>query len=187
MGADKALLQFRGVPLLLRVVEAIRPVAHGDVLVVAARDQHLPDLGSRVRLLRDVAPGEGPLAAIDQGLRALPSEVTDVFVAATDLARIETAVVRRIVELLGDKDAAIPIWEGELQPLCAAYSRRITPKVGAMVAGGARSMKALLESIDVRTISREELLDGEGVAAADPKLTSLRDADTPEDLDALEE
>jgi molybdopterin-guanine dinucleotide biosynthesis protein A len=184
MGQDKATLMFGDRPLLVHVLDSLRPLAPRPLLVLAAPEQALPVLGAGVAIVRDDAPFDGPLAALAKGLTLAAREGARIFVAATDLLHLQTAVVRRIVELAGRSDAAIPFVRGVHQPLCAVYSPRAAEVATALVRDGARSMKALRAALDVRVITEHELLEDAEVRASDPELSSFRDADVPEDLNS---
>lgn len=185
MGRDKATIEIDGINLLTRVVAALTPVARAGIVVVAAADQELATLPSNVVVVRDETPFAGPLVALERGIAALDPTLVSFFLCATDLPRLDAAVVARIVALRGCQDAAVPETDGALQPLAAAYSVQIADRVSALVARGERSMRALLGTLAIRRVTREDLLGDEAVRTCDPGLASLTDVDTPMDLEAL--
>lgn len=187
MGRDKALLTVGGVPLLRRVLDTLLSAVKNGVVVVAAEAQALHEFeADRVQILRDPSPYEGPLDALARGLELLHSCHGDVpcFVAATDLVTLHTSVVRRVLGLLAEAEAAVPMLGKYPQPLAAAYATRIAPRVRATVQSGERSLRGLLSALDVRWIQPQDLLADESVQTHDPKLRSFDDADTPSQLPA---
>lgn len=187
MGRDKALLTVGGVPLLRRVLDTLLSAVALDVVIVAAEAQALDEFDApRVKILRDPTPYEGPLDALARGLEQVRTHHGDVpcFVAATDLVTLHVSVVRRVLTLLADADAAVPMIGKYPQPLAAAYCARIAPRVNATIQSGERSLRGLLSSLDVRWIQPQDLLADESVQTHDPRLRSFDDADTPSQLPA---
>jgi molybdopterin-guanine dinucleotide biosynthesis protein A len=83
--------------------------------------------------------------------------------------------VRRIVELLGDYDMAIPR-DGEFShPLAAVYRTHLANTARVLIAAGERRLLSLVDHGSCRVVNAAELRD------VDPELRSLRNINTPED------
>lgn len=177
MGVDKAVLMFAGQPMLARVVDrleaAVRPV-----LVVAAVGQPLPQLPLDVTVVRDQHPDRGPLEGLAVGLGALPPEVEMAFVASCDVPLLAPAFVRRMIELLDDADAAVPEIDNRLHGLAAVYRRSVLAQVRQMLAEDCLRLQSLFDRVKTRRVDPDELRD------VDPRLQSLWNINTPEDLRA---
>ena len=170
MGADKAQQTVAGTPMAVLAGRALLAAAT-PVFAVG------PDPGLGLPEISD--DGVGPLGALLSGLRHLAGEGLSrpVLVVACDLPFVTTGLLEVVSSGLGDADAAVPVSGGRLQPLAACYSPRILPVAAELAAAGHRSMKALLEVIDVRPITESEWR-----STAPPH--ALTDVDTPEELDA---
>lgn len=162
MGRPKAWLPWSGRPMLVHVVERLREVVD-DVVVVAAPDQHLPDVDARV--VADREAGLGPLAGLREGLAHARGDLA--FVTATDAPYLTAAFVRKV---LGVGRAAAPVVEGRVQPLSAAYPTRGAALAEGLMEAGKRRPLDLLEALDY------ELLDAESL----PDLDSVRGFNTPD-------
>jgi len=175
MGRDKAGLPFGDETLLERVVGRVAPLV--DELVVAARsDQDVP---GDFEVVRDPPGGEGPLAGLVAGLRALQAE--QVFVTACDAPLIRGELVDRLFELAEGVEIAVPRVGKHHMVLTAVYSRSVLPRAEALLAASRLRPFYLLEQSVVRIVSSDELRE------VDPELDGLRDCDTPEAYaDALE-
>jgi molybdenum cofactor guanylyltransferase len=175
MNFDKALLRFGNETLLERVVRITHTVA-GDVVVVAAQGQDLPAVG---RLLRDPVGGEGPLAGLVTGLAAVHGG--RALLLACDMPLLVPALLRRLLDCAGDAEACVPVIDGVPMTTCAVYATSVAPIAARRLAAGRRSLRGLLDEVNVRWLSAGELAD------VDPELVSFRDCDTPEAYaDALE-
>lgn len=146
MGADKALLAFRGATLLEAVAAAVREAA-GSVTVIGPpeRYQHLG-----MQVLGDLRPGCGPLAGIETALADSAEEWT--LIAACDMPGVRAEFFRG---LLGARragaDAVIPVTpDGRLHPLAAAYRRTARPAVSAALDRGVRKVLEALEMLKIR-------------------------------------
>jgi molybdopterin-guanine dinucleotide biosynthesis protein A len=92
--------------MLQRVVRLLSNVV-SPVVIVAARDQVLPELPSSVIVTRDEREARGPLEGLRAGLKALPETVSAAYVTGCDVPLLEPAFVRRMVDLLGRDDIAV--------------------------------------------------------------------------------
>jgi molybdopterin-guanine dinucleotide biosynthesis protein A len=178
MGRPKAWLPFGPEALLQRVVRRARE-AVGPVAVVAAPGQELPALPEGVTIVRDAVEGRGPLQGLAAGLAGLPESVELAFASATDVPFLEPTWVRRLAELIGDYDLAIPFVEGYHHPLAALYRRAaVLPAVERLLAADRLRPFFLVEAVRSRIIAEDEL------RGVDPTLRTLRNLNTPEDYAA---
>jgi molybdopterin-guanine dinucleotide biosynthesis protein A len=179
-GADKASALLGGRPLLQWVVAALGEVV-GRVVVVRAAEQALPAVDSPVPLavVEDEVSGRGPLAGLVAGFRAAGDAVC--LTASCDAPLLRPAVLRRMLDCLGDADAVMAEVAGFRQPFAAAYrAGRCLPAFERALAAGAGSVLAAAEAFALRVVPGEELRD------VDPALESFRNVNTRADLAAIE-
>lgn len=179
----KAAVELAGATLVGRVCGAVGGVVP-RVVVVAARGQDLPPLpnvpGVAVDLIRDSQADGGPLAAIADGLRhlaALADPPERCLLVACDVPLVKPAVLRLLLEACGDETPwVVPKIDGQRQVLVSAIAMAARPVIEQVLAVGRRDVRALGDRLRCR-----ELLPGD-LRAADPRLDSFRDIDTPADL-----
>ena len=99
MGVSKALLPFGSETMLQRIIRLLGTVV-SPVVVVAARQQPLPELSASVTVTRDEQGGRGPLEGLRAGLKALPSAVDLAYVTSCDVPLLVPGFVRRMIELV---------------------------------------------------------------------------------------
>jgi molybdopterin-guanine dinucleotide biosynthesis protein A len=170
--------------MLERVVGALLPLGC-PIAVVAAPAQALPALHPRAQILVDERAHEGPLTALAHASRALPHDVSRVFVVGTDHPRLNSALVRALDALLGNAHAVVPIVGGSPQPLAAIYRRAALDLARQLVAEGERRMLELVRRSEARLVTASELLADPELARVDPALESLVDLDAPSDVARL--
>jgi molybdopterin-guanine dinucleotide biosynthesis protein A len=149
------------------------------IVCVAADGQVLPKLPNEVRVVRDLYPQAGPLGGLATGLKAMGADVQAVFVCGCDSPLLVPAFVRRMFELLGDRQIAVPRDGEQLHPLAAAYRSDVLQVAEALLAEGERSLRALVARCDSRVVDVEELRD------VDPELLSIVGCNTEEEYRAL--
>jgi molybdopterin-guanine dinucleotide biosynthesis protein A len=184
MGTAKAGLEWHGSTLLRRAVGVVGRVADGPVVVVRAPGQPLPALPAGVEVVDDPVAGRGPLQGIRTGLGAVAGRAAAGLVCAVDLPLLHPAFLHRIArELRADAavDVVLPVALGHAQPLVAAYRTALVPRIAGLLDAGRLRPGALFEQVGVLTLDEAALLADPALAAADPRLDSLRNVNTPDD------
>lgn len=184
MGHDKASLDWRGRPLVVHVCEQVAAAVDGPVVVVAAPGQSLPALGERVAIVEDLVPDRGPLEGLRTGLASLAERAELAFVTSVDAPHLRPELVRALLARVGNADAVLPTTDGYTHPLTAVYRTSLAALAGELLDAGERRARLVGERCRALLLTREDLLEDEGLRVADPQLRSLTDVDTPGDLDA---
>lgn len=178
MGQPKAWLPFGNETLLQRVVRTLSEVVN-PIVVVAAVDQELPPLPPEVLITRDEREALGPVGGLAAGFATLRGQVDAAYVSACDVPLLKPAVVRRICQELGEHDIAIPV-EGQFpHPLAAVYRLTLEDGTRQLLEAGRLRPVFLWEQARVHQIPVASLRD------IDPQLDSFRNANTPEDFEAV--
>ncbi|AHC26572.1 MULTISPECIES: molybdenum cofactor guanylyltransferase [Mycobacteriaceae] len=154
MGRDKATLVFEGRTLVERVVDTVS--ARCDpVFVVAAPGQALPTVPAQI--LRDEVRGLGPLLATARGLRAAADAGAEwAFLCAVDMPHLTASFIDELLEPAATTPAAVVlVWDGRDHYLAGLYRTSLAGVADDLVAGGERSMRALVDAVDTQRIVTE--------------------------------
>jgi len=174
MGCDKALLPWGDRTMLEHVASGLTEVVP-EVVLVAREDQAFP-FPAPFPIARDSADGLGPLAGLAAGLAA--TEAERVVLLACDMPFVKPALVQRLLTLSEGYDAAVPRIDGHFMVTTAVYTRAALPVALELVASGRLRPRFLLDALDTRIVTAEELAD------VDPDLASFRNCNTPEEYAA---
>ena len=170
MGQPKAWLPFDNQPLLQHLVE--RMLRHfPEAVVVTAPNAEVPPTSATV--VHDEQPGEGPVAGMVVGLRAVTRPFA--FVASCDVPFLNPEIAALLLERARDADVAVPEWEGRLQPLQAVYRTSVQPLLQQQLTEGRRRPVDLFDRVRTVVVREEEL------RAVDPEGRSFLNMNTPED------
>lgn len=164
MGAPKALLEIRGLPMVRWLAERLGPECE-SVMVSAGE----PALAAGLPRVPDRFAGAGPLAGILAGLEATRGPVLAV---ACDMPLVTRDSVRAILEGLNGHDAAVPVAGGLPEPACAAWSQRAAGPIAAALERGEHRVRDLLDRLDVAWVAR-------------PDAGEFKNLNTPDDYRAL--
>jgi molybdenum cofactor guanylyltransferase len=166
MGGDKASLVLAGERLVDRAARVLAVVCD-PVLEVGPGLSNLPAVS-------EDPPGDGPLAALVAGARALEQRPERAVLAlAVDLPFVEPALLELIANRPGDA-TVVPIAGGHPQTACAQYGVDALRAAPALLAAGERSLRALLAAVPVVWVAESEW----SPVATERAFT---DIDTPED------
>lgn len=181
MGVPKASLPFGPETMLQRVVRLLGTVV-SPIVVVAAREQPLPNLPDEITVARDEREQRGPLEGLRAGLKALPNSVDMAYITSCDVPLLAPPFVERMIELLGDHDIAVMEIDGFPHPLSAVYRRDTLPHVESLLAEDRLRPAFLFDAVRTRRVRPEEMV------SVDRDLLTLRNLNTREDyLQALAE
>ena len=175
MGSSKALLPFGPETMLQRVVRLLSGVV-SPIVVVAAVDQELPPLPSDVIVTRDEREARGPLEGLRAGLRALPETVAAAYVTSCDVPLLVPGFVQQMIDFARDHDIAVMEIDGFTHPLSAVYSRVTLPHIEGLLAQDRLRPAFLFDAVKTRRVRPEEM-------TTDPDLRTLRNLNTPDDYE----
>ena len=175
MGVDKTLLAVDGESLLLRVVDSVgRICAHTVVVTNRPEQAGEAGLSINVPVLADEVPFLGPLGGLVTALKEAPDDW--VLAVAADLPWLEPELVRALWEARDGAQVVVPVTDKGLEPLLALYHRDCLPAARRVLQSGRRRIVAMFQELRVVEVPVEAL------RAADPRLRSLVNVNTPEDL-----
>lgn len=167
LGVDKANLVVDGTTLADRNGRMLGEVCD-PALEVGGGHSALP-------ALREEPPGSGPLAALAAGGDALAARGHRgaAVLLAVDLPAMTTACLELLRDWPGEP-TVVPVLDGRPQLVCARYGADALVAAASLVAGGVRSLQALLDVVDHDAV--EERVWS---AVVDPGV--FADLDTPDD------
>jgi molybdopterin-guanine dinucleotide biosynthesis protein A len=190
MGADKAFVVLDGKRLIERVMGALQQVC-GQILIVSSDTQPYAMLGARV--VADSIRSFGSIAGLHAGLQAMDTELG--VAVAVDMPFLSPALLRAMVDAAAGWDAVIPALASKagptdtargrgkdlgIHPLHAVYRRTCLGAIQAAIDRDDRLLNAFLPAVRVRYFVTEE------IRRLDPKLHSLVNVNTPEELRGFE-
>ncbi|MBB6144917.1 molybdopterin-guanine dinucleotide biosynthesis protein A [Silvibacterium bohemicum] len=191
MGRDKALLEWRGRPLIEHALDKLRSLGFTP-RILGVR----PDLARFAPVIPDNIPARGPLGGIEAALSLTDADL-NLFLPV-DLPRLPVEFLRWMAarSAIADAAATIPWHSGHPQPLCAVYHRRLLAHISAALSQGdgkvmrviAQAAQAEHMSIDnfqiehVAAAQRSGSLPSEDWPHSPPAHTWFENLNTPADL-----
>lgn len=177
LGQDKAQLVVDGVPVLTRILSAVRPLVR-DVCLVGGK---VPPQAPGTRWMPDAMTGAGPLGGLVAGFEALDAEWC--FALACDTPFLSTALLtclRDAIPTGAEVDAVVPRLQAGLEPLVALYSHAARPRLRDALDRGERALHRILGRLRVCEVGEETL------RGADAELRGFLNVNTPADLAHVE-
>jgi molybdopterin-guanine dinucleotide biosynthesis protein A len=181
MGRDKGLLDFGGVPLIVRTARLLQPLV-AEVTVVGSPTRYakfgLRAIADQAQAQHGVeSPGCGPLAGIATALSAthLPWNL----IVACDLPYLSAKWVDWLLSraLCSRCEAVVPRTERGWEPLAAVYRRECGAPIAGALAHGVRKVSDVIEKLGVEFVYPREWRH------ADSGGLVLRNMNAPEDYE----
>lgn len=179
MGNPKALLDFRGRPFVVAVLEALEALDLKHRVVVLGIDAdriRARIAGHSCVLVENPDPDSGPIGSLRLALAALePVRPTAVLVWPVDVPHVRLATVERLIETHERSGAAIVVPAfGERHGHPVIWSARLFPELATSPAATAEGARA---------VRRAHASEVASVVVDDPAV--IEDIDTPEDYERL--
>jgi FdhD protein len=174
MGQNKALLDFRGRPLIETVYRTMAEL-FSEVVVVTNQPEDYPFLPCPK--IPDIHVGAGSLAGIHAALSW--SRTQRVFVAACDMPYLDAGLIRGLAGLLGDEAALVPASVVGLEPLHAFYAKEALPVLEHALVDGRVKIIDLMEDLGASVVPAAE------VAAMAATPDSFLNINSPEEYRCL--
>lgn len=141
MGADKALIDVDGRPLVVHVADRLATVCAPVLVAPGAR--RLADL--TWTQVDDRLAGQGPLAGILGGLAVATTPL--VAVVGVDMPALSPNLFVTLARRWKGEPAVVPVANGRLQPLHAVYAVAALTRFAALFDAGERSPTRALEQV----------------------------------------
>jgi molybdopterin-guanine dinucleotide biosynthesis protein A len=156
-GVFKPGLRVGNQTILQRQLDVLAAAGIAEVMLVGRAPVAAPPGVHRVA---DAVEGCGPLGGVYSALLASVAPV--VVVLAGDLPFVTPPLVRRLLDLGPDDDAAVPRGD-RWHPLCAAYRRRVAWRLKRRIDRGALRVADALGEMRVREVSVSECFGPDAV------------------------
>ena len=166
-GAAKGLIPFGAARAIDHVAAALREAGAGRILVAASA----PDAGTWLpgaEIVRDSAPGAGPLGAIVDVLRRT---LVTTLVVAWDMPRVSAGLLRPLLAAATGHDVAMYRHAGGSEPLCAVYQPGALEPLAVAFDAGERSPSRAAARLRVAFVT-----------ADDETVDALASVNTPDEL-----
>ena len=185
MGQSKATVPFLGRPLICRMVERLSPAA--DELVITTNEpeslgflsEEFPDRG--IRLVRDAFDERGSLPGLYTALSEAGCPHVAVIACDMVMASASLVMAESLAALESGADAVVPVNRHGYEPFHALYRpEACLPAIRAALDAGESRAQSFLDRVKLYEFSQTE------VRAAEPAGGCFVNANTPEELHALE-
>ena len=170
-------MMLAGKSLYDHVLDRMAPVC--DSVIVVGNSESVTSLErSRVRVVCDAVPDEGPLGGIWSGLGASASAINLVMGADMPYGSPTLAQAMEQRAVTEDLDILYPSIDGLVEPLFAIYSQRVADIAGGLLAAGRHSVRDLFKCSDLSV----GIANRSFVQQFDEELASFFNVNTPDDL-----
>ena len=130
------------------------------------------------KMVGDVLDIRGPMTGMFSSMMSDSSQ--KYFISACDVPFLNEKLIEYIVSLDSDRDAVVPEFNGEPQPLLGVYNKRLSDQLYESITGNKRGMRRFLGEINTYMIKEDK------VREFDPEGRSFININTIEDLNKVQ-
>jgi molybdopterin-guanine dinucleotide biosynthesis protein A len=175
MGRDKSLVLLKSKPLIQHTLERAQRLKLPVILITNHPDAYqvfgIPTYG-------DVLAQKGSIIGLHSALYHSPTPYT--LCLACDMPLLNVDLLRHLITLRDRFDAVVPCPAQRPEPLHALYHQDCLTAIDSQITQGDMQIARLYVNLRVRYVSDAE------IRAFDPDLQSFTNANTPEDMAAIE-
>ena len=116
----KCLLELEGVPLIVRLLQALREAGVAEIVVVLGHYASAIEAAIAampVQLVLNARPQDGQISSLRLGLRALPATADPVLVALADQPLLDSRDLQALIEAYRQRPAGIEVVQPSVQGL----------------------------------------------------------------------
>lgn len=146
MGFDKGLMKINGRHCIEHIAEALLEVTK-NVIVISNNDAY-KFLG--LPIYKDLVKEKGPIGGIYSGLTHSDSEKN--LVVACDMPFVTGELLQFILDNVDYFEIAAPVFEKEIQPLCAYYLKHTSKNLKNLIDNRIWKMKEVLQFFHYKKI-----------------------------------
>jgi molybdenum cofactor guanylyltransferase len=154
MGQDKALLEWKGKPLIRHAIDILGQLCEKVVISANKNDYGF----TACEVWQDVWEVQAPLTGIYSCLRRSQNEW--IMVLSCDMPLVDPRLFQTMVSLSSGYDVVVPVHEGGIiEPLCGLYNKRALPQLEQNLNGQSYSIKQFIMSSKSRIMETGPELD----------------------------
>ena len=174
-GSNKALARLGDNGLVIeRIADVLKDIFE-EILVLSKNRAVFEFLEKPwLHILNDRSSDFHPLNGLASALSYAKTE--KIFVCGCDMPFLNPALIHFICSKSEAADATVPLWKGEIQPLCGVYSKRCLATINdlSLFNDPRKGIKYLLSKVKTKTIQEQEF------PSHDQKELTFFDVDTQE-------
>ena len=152
MGRDKALLDFRGQPLLPYMLNLLRPFCSDTF--ISGNNPVYQMFG--VKVIPDIYADKGPISGIFSVLNFTQSDWN--LIVSVDVPMVNHELLLYLIDHRNSYDAVVPVHSEGTEPLIALYHKRIIPIIQEMIDTNDYKLMNLFKRINTYYLDCNELV-----------------------------
>lgn len=153
MGTDKAMVLYKGKPLLKNAIDIIEPVC--DEILVSSSNKEHHKMG--YTMVADKYKDIGPIGGIYSALSC--SEYQKCIITSCDMPLLPLPLFIHLLEQNGGGQVIIPRWgDGKVEPLAGIYTSSILPIIEKQIDNKDYKLMNLLKAVNASYVDINDTL-----------------------------
>ncbi|MEM1393712.1 MAG: molybdenum cofactor guanylyltransferase [Cyanobacteria bacterium P01_H01_bin.150] len=161
MGTDKALVNYKGKPMLQRVYQVAAACTEQVYILTSWAERYQNILPSDCNYLIETQPGKGPVNAFSEGLEQISTDW--ILLLACDLPLLDLEIIQiwinKLSQIPASTLALVPQRSDVWEPMCGFYRKEIKIELDSFFKSEKSSFQELLSTVEVKALDVDEKVD----------------------------
>lgn len=153
MGTDKALVPFRGMPMMQHSIRLLSDLFTSITIVSNHESHHQFGLD----VIPDAFEKIGPLGGIIAGLRHSTTELN--FFMACDMPMVTSPIIKSLLDIVNTNGCITASYDGKSETLCTLYPKSALPLLEEMASKQQHRLYDVLEALKAQVVDVTHLCE----------------------------
>ncbi|MFM7177487.1 MAG: molybdenum cofactor guanylyltransferase, partial [Bacteroidota bacterium] len=153
MGTDKALVPFRGMPMMQHSIRLLSDLFTSITIVSNHESHHQFGLD----VIPDAFEKIGPLGGIIAGLRHSTTELN--FFMACDMPMVTSPIIKSLLDIVNANGCITASYDGKSETLCTLYPKSALPLLEEMASKQQHRLYDVLEALKAQVVDVTHLCE----------------------------
>ncbi|MGV3025981.1 molybdenum cofactor guanylyltransferase [Clostridium thermobutyricum] len=147
----KGLLKFKDKKFIDREIEALKDFSE---IIISSNDERINNEYKSFHIIKDIIKDIGPMGGFYSCLNEIKEEKS--IIVSCDMPFLNRDILNKLGSINFEEDCLIPLVNGEIEPFCGVYKKKILEDIRKNIDDGNYSLRRFIKTLNVKFICIED-------------------------------